>query len=103
MYQLTCAGGTYFDYILKACAPSSTAACFGTTTTTTTRALCTDAQDLTGVATDCTKFLRCVYGKFYELSCPAGQNFDYVRKVCDAPSSVTCLGTITTTTITTTT
>ena len=51
---------------------------------------CTLAEDLSGVADDCTLFLRCVYGNFYSLSCPTGTNFDYIRKLCDLPSKAVC-------------
>ncbi len=53
---------------------------------------CSEDQDLTGVATDCKKFLRCVYGTFYELTCPNSQRFDYMRKICDSSPEVLCFG-----------
>ena len=62
---------------------------------------CTATVDLSGVTGDCTKFLRCIYGTFYEMSCPPGTNFDYIRKVCDFPASATCLGGTAATTTTT--
>ena len=51
---------------------------------------CTMAEDLSGVYTDCTKYLRCIYGTFYALSCPSGTNFDYIKKACDLPAYSTC-------------
>ena len=57
---------------------------------------CTAADDLSWVTGDCTKFLRCIYGTFYAMSCTTGSNFDYVRKTCDTPVKAVCLGATTT-------
>lgn len=54
--------------------------------------VCTAADDYTGVVGDCTKFLRCSNGQWFEFTCPPGTLFDYIRKLCDYPEKVTCLG-----------
>ena len=56
--------------------------------------VCTDADDYTGVVGDCTKFLRCSNGEWFEFTCAPGTLFDYIRKRCDYPETVTCLGSV---------
>ena len=59
---------------------------------------CTAAEDFSGLSSDCTKYLRCIYGTFYALSCPSGTNFDYIKKACDLPGYAKCAVATTTTT-----
>ena len=52
---------------------------------------CTERDDYTGVANDCSKFLRCVNGEFVEFQCASGTLFDASNKICEHERLVNCL------------
>ena len=52
---------------------------------------CTQADDYSGVAEECDKFLRCSNGLFFEFRCAPGTLFDFKRKICDFPQNVICM------------
>ena len=47
------------------------------------------------MTTDCTKFIRCVYGTAYEISCQTGFSFDYILQQCVTTATARCLGSTT--------
>ena len=51
---------------------------------------CVEEQDYSGVTTDCSKFLRCVNGKFVEFECAIGTLFNHVTKSCDFAANAIC-------------
>jgi hypothetical protein len=52
---------------------------------------CMEKDDYSGVANQCSKFLRCVNGEFVVFECPSGTLFDHLKQRCEFASNAVCL------------
>ncbi|CAF0857238.1 unnamed protein product [Brachionus calyciflorus] len=108
-YQVqTCAAGTLFDSNLRQCVWSNQVTTCNTGYNTgyntdyntgyntgyniygyPTGGSCNQAQDLTQVQNDCTRYYRCASGVLSTEQCPSGLLFDANLKICNWANQVT--------------